>query len=265
MSSASLSRGCGTFGHYIRVLARKKCLFPDQLFSPAALSWKGVSWRFIFLPPKNKIKKKAWLIEYVSLSGKRERQIVGQRGRLHFSLSGPAGPRRRARPPLPAAGPRLAAPAAALRPIRGLAHLASKDKTPELRGGGWVWEREGERKSHFYVSNDGGGRKGSTLSCLASLSVTTITLYLFFCESWLRADVLCRPNLWERTPERVQLPHHGGVEGGLGGEPGSTHLISCFKHKLLHDTHARTLLKGKISGFRRCTAKRHWWHSAGKL
>lgn len=86
-------------------------------------------------------KKNGWLITTCFLLGKWERQIVGRRGRLHPSLSGSVGPRSRARPPVPAAGPRLAAPAAALRPIRGLAHLASTDKTPDP-GWGRVGVRE---------------------------------------------------------------------------------------------------------------------------
>lgn len=95
---------------------------------------------------------------FVFLLGERERQIVGRRRRLHSSLSGPVGQRSRTRPPVPAAGPRLAAPAPApaLRPIRGLAHLASTDKSQDLVGGGGGVSARG-RKSHFYVSNDGGG------------------------------------------------------------------------------------------------------------
>lgn len=103
---------------------------------------------------------------FVFLLGERERQIVGRRRRLHSSLSGPVGQRSRTRPPVPAAGPRLATPAPALRPIRGLAHLASTDKSQDLvGGGGGRLVREGERAISMCQTTVGG--KGSTLPCPA--------------------------------------------------------------------------------------------------
>lgn len=174
------------------------------------------------------------------LVGKRERQIVGRRGRLHSSLSGPVGPRSRARPPVPAAGPRLAAPAAPLRPLRGLGSpgLHGQNSRRGEEGGG-VWER----KSHFYVSNDGGGKGRLCPAPLPSPSLSQKSHLISFCESWLGADVLWSPRPWEdhrRGCSYCTTRGRGGTQ-----EVHTSFLASCLpKQTVTHNTHthAQTLL-----------------------
>lgn len=101
-----------------------------------------------------------------------------------------------------------------------------RPRSPGLHGqtsrpgeGGWVCESE--RKSHFYVSNDGGG-KGRL--CPAPLSVTEITLNLFFVNHD-SADVSCSPRR-----EKDRWRGWVRVRVGVGGEKNRKYT----PHFLLH-------------------------------
>ena len=107
-----------------------------------------------------------------------------------------------------------------------------------------VREREKER-AIFMCQTTVEGWKGRL--CPASLpSLSQQSHLISFFVNHDSEQMCCADQTFEKERRRgCNYRTMGGWR--VGGEPGSTHLISCFKHKLLQDTHARTLLIRKIS------------------
>lgn len=136
---------------------------------------------------------------------------MGRRWRLHSSLSGPFGPRSRARLPLHAAArPGLAVPRA-LQSVRGLGLPGLQRQMSRSKGEGLgrQMKKTQQKNSHFLcVTWRWGKGSASSYPTPLSLSVTKITLNLYL---WIMTQSRCvvQPTPLRRTPECVPLQWRG--------------------------------------------------------